>query len=310
MISGTTGIMAFVPSTPDISLNFQPLHQDNNNNHHLPSTSPKLFPSPCLPHQDFNHGLPSMLMRRSMSFSGAERCDNHQDLRVDDNEMSDDDGSSQLLGEKKRRLNMEQVKALERSFEMASKLEPERKIQLARALGLQPRQIAIWFQNRRARWKTKQLEKDYEILKRHYGSLKADNDALKAQNKELHSELQLLNVKNRESSGGGGTPIMINLNKENEGSWSNNGSDDNNSIDVNLGTATTSGDSPFYSKNVFPETGPTTLAHFLQSSSRPDLSHCHKIDPTVQDDQGFCNMFTPVDDQTNFWPWPEQQHFN
>ncbi|XP_059293992.1 homeobox-leucine zipper protein ATHB-13-like [Lycium ferocissimum] len=308
MISGTTGIMAFVPPTPDISLNFQDNHLPN-------STSPKLFSSPCLPHQDYNNGVSSILMRRSMSFSGVERCDNHQDLRVDDNEMSDDDGSSQLLGEKKRRLNMEQVKALERSFEVANKLEPERKIQLARALGLQPRQVAIWFQNRRARWKTKQLEKDYEILKRHYDSLKADNDALKAQNKNLHSEL--LTLKNRES-GGAGAP-MINLNKENEGSWSN-GSDENNSIDVNLGTTTTrtsSGDSPFYSnnnnKNVFPESSqiPTTsLAQFLQSSSRPDLSQCLKIDPTVQDER-FCNMFTPVvDDQTNFWPWPEQQQFN
>ncbi|KAK4367530.1 hypothetical protein RND71_011322 [Anisodus tanguticus] len=320
MISGTTGIMDFVPSTPDISLNFHG-HQDNN--HHLPSTSPKLFPSPCLPHQDFNNGriyadVSSLLMRRSMSFSGVERCHNHQELRVDDNEMSDDDGSSQLLGEKKRRLNMEQVKALERSFEVANKLEPERKIQLARAIGLQPRQVAIWFQNRRARWKTKQLERDYEILKRQYDSLKSDNDALKAQNKNLHSELQLLTLKNRES-GGGGAP-MINLNKENEGSWSN-GSDENNSIDVNLGTTTmtSSGDSPFYSNNiknnVFPECGsiPTaSLAQFLQSSSRPDLSQCHKIDPTVQD-EGFCNMFTPVvdqDDQTNFWPWPEQQQFN
>lgn len=287
--------MAFLPcSAPDISLNFQ------DNNHHLPSTSPSL------PHQDhFNHGVASMLMRRSMSFSGVERCDNNH---VEDNEMSDEDGSSQLLGEKKRRLNMEQVKALERSFEVANKLDPERKIQLARALGLQPRQIAIWFQNRRARWKTKQLEKDYEILKRHFDSLKTDNDALKAQNKELHSELQLLSVKKRESSG---AIIMFNLNKENEGCWSNNGSDDNN-IDVNLGTRTSSGDSPF---NVFPpEPGPVPLAQFLQSSSTPPdhLNHCHKNnidDPTVQH-EGFCNMFTPVDDQTNFWPWPEQQHFN
>nr|XP_018632952.1 homeobox-leucine zipper protein ATHB-13-like isoform X2 [Nicotiana tomentosiformis] len=308
MLSGITGIMAFVPSTPEISINFQ----DN----HIPSTSPKVFPSPCnIPHQDFN-GISSMLMRRSMSFSGVERCDNHQDLRVDDNEMSDDDGSSQLLGEKKRRLNLEQVKALERSFEVANKLEPERKIQLARALGLQPRQIAIWFQNRRARWKTKQLERDYEILKRQYDALKSDNDALKTQNKNLHSELQLLTLRNRES-GGGGAP-MINLNKENEGSWSN-GSEENNSIDVNIGTTTTtrtsSGDSPFYSNNnknnVFPESSPIPLAQlFHQSSSRSDLQ-CHTIDPTVPDDQGFCNMFaTPVNDQTNFWPWPEQQQFN
>lgn len=66
------------------------------------------------------------------------------------------DGSSLAASEdqnnKKRRLNMEQVKTLEKSFKMGKKLEPERKAQLARALELQPRQIAIWFQNRRARW--------------------------------------------------------------------------------------------------------------------------------------------------------------
>lgn len=98
-----------------------------------------------------------------------------------------DDGSQ--VGEKKRRLNMEQVKTLEKSFELGNKLEPERKMQLARALGLQPRQIAIWFQNRRARWKTKQLEKDYDLLKRQFEAVKADNDALQAQNQKLQAEV-------------------------------------------------------------------------------------------------------------------------
>ena len=98
-----------------------------------------------------------------------------------------DDGSQ--MGEKKRRLNMEQVKTLEKNFELGNKLEPERKMQLARALGLQPRQIAIWFQNRRARWKTRQLERDYDSLKKQFESLKSDNASLLAYNKKLLAEV-------------------------------------------------------------------------------------------------------------------------
>ena len=46
-------------------------------------------------------------------------------------------------GEKKRRsLKLEQVKTLERNFELGSKLDSERKMQLARELELQPRHVA------------------------------------------------------------------------------------------------------------------------------------------------------------------------
>ncbi|KAL2942138.1 Homeobox-leucine zipper protein ATHB-7 [Bienertia sinuspersici] len=48
----------------------------------------------------------------------------------------------------KRRFTDEQVKSL-----------------VARQLGLQPRQVAIWFQNKRACYKSKQLERDYSNLK-------------------------------------------------------------------------------------------------------------------------------------------------
>ena len=135
-------------------------------------------------------GVASFLGKRSMSFSGIDVCE-----EANGEDDLSDDGSQ--AGEKKRRLNMEQVKTLEKNFELGNKLEPERKMQLARALGLQPRQIAIWFQNRRARWKTKQLEKDYDLLKRQYEAIKADNDALQTQNQKLHAEVILTNEKNK-----------------------------------------------------------------------------------------------------------------
>ena len=106
-----------------------------------------------------------------------------------EDELSDDGSQA---GEKKRRLNVEQVRTLEKNFELGNKLEPERKLQLARALGLQPRQVAIWFQNRRARWKTKQLEKDYDALKRQLDAVKADNDVLLSHNKKLQAEVPRL----------------------------------------------------------------------------------------------------------------------
>ncbi|KAG8376652.1 hypothetical protein BUALT_Bualt09G0085700 [Buddleja alternifolia] len=66
---------------------------------------------------------------------------------------------------KKKRLSCEQLESLENSFQEEIKLDPDRKMKLAKELGLQPRQIAVWFQNRRARWKTKQLERLYDTLK-------------------------------------------------------------------------------------------------------------------------------------------------
>ncbi|KAI6675696.1 hypothetical protein NL676_003602 [Syzygium grande] len=97
--------------------------------------------------------------------------------------------------EKKRRLTTEQVHFLEKNFELENKLEPERKIQLAKDLGLQPRQVAIWFQNRRARWKTKQLEKEYDDLQASYNSLKADCDSLLKENDQLKAEVLVLTDK-------------------------------------------------------------------------------------------------------------------
>ncbi|KAK6155516.1 hypothetical protein DH2020_009764 [Rehmannia glutinosa] len=44
-----------------------------------------------------------------------------------------------------RRFSDEQIKSLESIFKLEAKLEPRKKIQLARDLGLQPRQVAIWF---------------------------------------------------------------------------------------------------------------------------------------------------------------------
>lgn len=145
------------------------------------------------------------MMNRSMSFTGVSdhhhltqksptTTNMHDQDQVGEEDNLSDDGSHMILGEKKKRLSLEQVMVLEKSFELGNKLEPERKMQLAKALGLQPRQIAIWFQNRRARWKTKQLERDYDSLKKQFDVLKSDNDSLLANNKKLHAEVYFKNI--------------------------------------------------------------------------------------------------------------------
>lgn len=105
-------------------------------------------------------------------------------------ELDEYDGCFPYQQGKKRRLTSDQVQFLEKSFEVENKLEPERKIELAKELGLQPRQVAIWFQNRRARFKTKQIERDYGTLKANYDKLKAEYDTLLQHNDKLKQEVK------------------------------------------------------------------------------------------------------------------------
>ncbi|CAN6564691.1 hypothetical protein FF1_042132 [Malus domestica] len=91
-----------------------------------------------------------------------------------------------------RRFSDEQISLLESIFEADSKLEPRRKVQLARELGLQPRQVAIWFQNRRARWKSKQIEQELRSLREDYDKLASRFESLKEEKQSLLMQLQKL----------------------------------------------------------------------------------------------------------------------
>uniref|UniRef100_A0A2P2Q3T4 Homeobox-leucine zipper protein n=1 Tax=Rhizophora mucronata TaxID=61149 RepID=A0A2P2Q3T4_RHIMU len=89
----------------------------------------------------------------------------------------------------KKRLTQDQVKLLERTFTSIKKLEPELKLQLACQLGVQPRQVAIWYQNKRARWKTQSLALDNSTLQVKLEDALADKRRLEREVMHLREEL-------------------------------------------------------------------------------------------------------------------------
>lgn len=93
-----------------------------------------------------------------------------------------------------RRFNEEQTKSLEIVFEAESRPEARAKQQLANELGLRPRQVAIWFQNRRARLKTRQFEREYCILKASYDNLASSFESLKRENHQLLFQVPFIPV--------------------------------------------------------------------------------------------------------------------
>ncbi|XP_004235006.1 homeobox-leucine zipper protein ATHB-7 [Solanum lycopersicum] len=107
--------------------------------------------------------------------------------------------------ENAKRFTDEQVKLLESMFKLGTKIEPREKLKLARELGLQPRQVAIWFQNKRARWKSKQLEHEYRLLQSKFDNLNMQFESLKTEKERLLIQLETLNdqLENNNARGSG-----------------------------------------------------------------------------------------------------------
>ncbi|KAK0576581.1 hypothetical protein LWI29_020088 [Acer saccharum] len=107
--------------------------------------------------------------------------------RVSNSRVSDEDYEDQGSPRKKLRLNKAQFATLEDSFKEHSTLTPKQKQALAEKLNLRPRQVEVWFQNRRARTKLKQTEVDCELLKKCCETLTEENKRLQKELQELKS---------------------------------------------------------------------------------------------------------------------------
>ncbi|KAL6279983.1 hypothetical protein ACE6H2_016864 [Prunus campanulata] len=124
----------------------------------------------------------------SVSGKRSEREANGEDLDIErDCSRGISDEEDGETSRKKLRLSKDQSAILEESFKEHNTLNPKQKLALAKQLGLRPRQVEVWFQNRRARTKLKQTEVDCEFLKRCCENLTEENRRLQKEVQELRA---------------------------------------------------------------------------------------------------------------------------
>ncbi|KAL8160087.1 hypothetical protein V2J09_001624 [Rumex salicifolius] len=109
------------------------------------------------------------------------------DLEDLDDDHNSNGGGAAMGPRKKLRLSKDQSRLLEESFRLNHTLNTKQKEALAIQLQLKPRQVEVWFQNRRARSKLKQTEMECEYLKRWFSTLTEQNRWLQKEVEDLRA---------------------------------------------------------------------------------------------------------------------------
>ncbi|GMI87651.1 hypothetical protein HRI_002434400 [Hibiscus trionum] len=149
----------------------------------------------CSSHLELTISVPGFAASPSLPSSGDQGGSMVRDLDINQVPVGEDewitasmeDEEEAAAPRRKLRLTKEQSRLLEESFRQNHTLNPKQKEALALQLKLRPRQVEVWFQNRRARSKLKQTEMECEYLKRWFGSLTEQNRKLQREVEELRA---------------------------------------------------------------------------------------------------------------------------
>ncbi|KAF4383804.1 hypothetical protein F8388_023496 [Cannabis sativa] len=152
-----------------------------NPNFNFISTMPYQPFSTILPkeeHSLLHRGKDEMLESGSGSEQMEEKSGNEQ-------ENSSDQLLLQQQGKKKRyhRHTARQIQEMEALFKECPHPDDKQRMKLSQDLGLKPRQVKFWFQNRRTQMKAQQDRNDNQILR-------AENETLKNENFQLQAALR------------------------------------------------------------------------------------------------------------------------
>ncbi|KAK8717406.1 hypothetical protein V6N13_044676 [Hibiscus sabdariffa] len=153
-------------------------HHHHHHDQEQEPTAGDLYRRQASPHSAVS-SFSSGRVKRERELSSEEVEVEKNSSRVSD---EDEDG---VNARKKLRLTKEQSAFLEESFKQHSTLNPKQKQALSKQLNLTPRQVEVWFQNRRARTKLKQTEVDCEFLKKCCETLTDENRRLQKELQEL-----------------------------------------------------------------------------------------------------------------------------
>lgn len=111
--------------------------------------------------------------------SGPARSRSEDDLLDHDDDENDADKSKKKKRKKYHRHTADQIREMEALFKESPHPDEKQRQQLSKQLGLAPRQVKFWFQNRRTQIKAIQERHENSLLKQELEKLRDENKAMR-----------------------------------------------------------------------------------------------------------------------------------